>query len=188
MKISMILCGGAVIVLSGCGASGGDVSLDDLQSRIATIGSTDFTTPTPFDDLPSTGRASYTGVASIEVVGDTGNEFLAIGSAVMVAEFDTQQISGTADNFFQADDPDVVSYADATGARIDGNLTFELEQEIAGINYYVGGVNGKLSPSRGADVDVDAPVDGIFSGQSGEAFYGAGSAGNVIFQTLLEAD
>ena len=187
MKINVVLSCCAALLLSACGGSGGgsgdaspdQVTLKELQSRgetfFAAIGTDDFEDAdrTPFANLPTSGSQNYTGVAivGIEAEGETDqNTFLAIGSATLVADFVDHEISGSADNFFQITDPNVDGFADAEGERIDGSLTYELDQIAANTNAYSGQITGSVTPTDMPKIDVDLPAGGVFIGDNAEQF------------------
>ncbi len=185
MRINVVISCCAALLLSACGGSGGggaspdEVTLEELQSRsetfFAAIGTENFedADPTPFANLPTSGSRSYTGIAIVGVEAEGENDdnaFLAIGSSTLVADFDDHEISGSANNFFQISNPNVDSFANLEGERIDGRLTYELDQIAAGTNAYSGQITGSVTPSDGPRIDVNLSASGAFIGDNAEQF------------------
>ncbi len=175
----MAACGGSS---SGSSADAtNSVTLPELQTRFASfeaaIGTANIedAEPTVFANLPASGSVNYTGVAAVGVVEDDGMSetnfsFLAVGSATVVADFDDQQITGTANNFFQVDDPNSEEFSGLTGTRIDGSLTYQFDQVSAGLNEYEGQITGSLTPTDQATVNVNMTGGAGFAGEDGDAF------------------
>lgn len=185
MTHHLILSCTAVFLLSACGGSGGSggndvVTLEELQARSETynaaIGADNFedVDPTDFADLPETGAFDYTGIAVVGIEAEGENDdnlFAAIGSATFTANFDDQDISGSADNFFQLTDPNVTNFEDLEGVRIAGSLTYNFDQVAEGENNYAGQVTGSLTPTNLPVLDVDIAGGGAFAGETGDAFF-----------------
>ncbi len=193
MKTKLTITCAAFSLMTACGGSGSgssadvtsniadDVTLSELQARFETfqaaIGTPnlDDAEPTNFADLPTSGLVNYTGAAVVgsgedDGMGDVDFTFLAVGSATLVANFDNQKIAGTADNFFQIDDPNAESLDGETGTRISGSLTYEFDQVSAGVNEYAGQITGSLTPTDQPVVSIDIGGIAGFAGDNGEAF------------------
>ena len=179
---------GTTLILGGCGSSGSDsVSYGELQERAAALeaefGGTEFDDieATPLENIPTTGSASYTGLAVVvqqdDTILDNDNAiFLAVGNAEVTAEFgDLAAVTGTADSFFQSDDPNANGVTSVGGTAIDGALSFSLDQSSPADIILLGEVTGALTPLEGDDIDVDNPVIGAFINTDASGIYAAGS-------------
>ncbi|MFN3662464.1 hypothetical protein [Yoonia sp.] len=199
MKFTVLLGCSAVSLLAACGGSSTSgepavVSLDQLISRAAAfedaIGTIniddDGLEPTAFANLP-TGTANYTGIAVVGLIADDADvaRFGAIGSATMVANFQTQTVTGAADNFFQLDDPSIIGFEGATGERIAGSIAYTLTGS-KGDNEYTGQITGSLTPIGMDAFDVSVLGSGAFVGDTGEGFaVEAFEDGNDTFVGIL---
>ncbi len=193
MKTKLTITCAAFSLMTACGGSGSgssadvtsniadDVTLSELQARFETfqaaVGTLNFedAEPSEFADLPISGSVNYTGVAIVGSGENNGSgvrdfDFLAVGSTTLVADFDDHEITGTADNFFQVDDPDAEDFESVTGTRISGSLTYEFEQVSAGLNDYAGQITGSLTPTDQPVINVDIAGGAGFAGDDGEAF------------------
>lgn len=198
----------AVLILGGCGSSGSDdgvsesdVSFSDLQDRAAAL-EAEFGGPefddieaTALENIPTTGSASYTGLAVVVQEDDTilDNDdaiFLAVGNAEVTAEFgDLAAVTGTADSFFQSDDPNANGVTNVGGTAIEGALTFSLDQELPTEVLLLGEVSGALTPLDGDDIIVDNSIIGAFINTDASGIIASGSdiVGNIVTGTIILA-
>ena len=199
-----ILSGCAIALLSACGGSGGGSSLDvsesddiialaELVARDALLDDlvNDDDAPlevTPFEDLPTSGVVSYTGLTFVGLPDTSIEGFNAVGSATFEADFDDQTITGSADNFFQGEGMDIGDSATFNGERIDGSLAFELEQAFDNVNGYLGEATGSLTSLNGEDIAVDVPIGGSFSGTEAEALLIINTGGDLDLSSSAIAD
>lgn len=196
MKFQLFGAFGMIVVLSACGGSSSSenvdarVSLDTLKDRVVVAQNTfsfenndgfDEVTPAAFSQLPAAGSFNYTGVAVVTTSTDLGTDFntdfAAIGASTMNVNFGSQRISGSADNFFEMNNPNTALNADnlsslqaATGERIDGSLTYEFGQPVAGANAYTGTITGAVTPRSGSQIAVNQQGIGFFTGDAGRGF------------------
>lgn len=209
MKLGLVGALGATLVLSACGGSNssenvdGSVTLEQLKARVAVAQNTLALTaedeevfqnaiPLEFSQLPTTGSFNYTGIAAVisgVAFNDPADEqvtLAALGSSTMTVNFDTQVITGTADNFFELDNPQTalsgpISTIQAVqGRRIDGSLTYQFVQGADGQNFYTGTVSGTLFQRNGERLDLAENMEVIFSGTNGRGFYGSTSDDIIV--------
>ncbi|WP_322890822.1 MULTISPECIES: hypothetical protein [unclassified Yoonia] len=197
MKLGLVGALGATLVLSACGGSNssenvdGSVTLDQLKSRAAVAQRTfDFTEgedrepiPAHFSQLPVTGSFNYTGIAAV-ISGVASTEaddvitLAALGSSTMRVNFDTQAITGTANNFFELDNPQTALIGEidviqnVQGQRIDGSLAYQFNQRAPADNFYVGSVSGVLFQRNGQQLTISEDFAGFFSGTDARGFLG----------------
>ena len=182
MTRHFFLTGSVIALLSACGGGGGgsdSVSFAELLDRTDQLGLLDGDfledDETDFEAIPTTGSATYTGVATVSSFAEINDEpdeqdFVALGATTLTADFGDQSISGSADNFFQIDNVDAENLEDLTGERIDGSLEYELVQVEGGINFYEGSVSGSVSPTDAAEIDIDQTFAGFFTGEDADGF------------------
>ena len=166
------------------------VSLDELIDRGATfedlfgtinVDSDELADAvTPAEDIPTSGSATYTGIV---FMGDM--EFVAIGSTTMTANFTDSSISGSSDNFFLTDDPNIADLADVTGERIDGSLTYELDRADDDSNLFTGQFVGAFTPTGEEEIVIDVPGGGGFLGENLEGFATEGFDDDGNFAGIL---
>ncbi|WP_322896081.1 MULTISPECIES: hypothetical protein [unclassified Yoonia] len=207
MKLNLLLSCGAISMLSACGgSSSGGVSNSDGGPSVVTlgqlidraeafenaIGTTNIDQlgePTAFASLPASGTANYIGVAVVGLIQDNGEgvdiaTFGAVGSTTILANFGNQTVTGTADNFFQIDNPNVEGFDGLTGERISGSLAYNLSG--FGQNEYIGRFTGSLTPEGQSALNVDVGGSGAFVGDQGEGFAAeAFEDGNEAFVGIL---
>ena len=116
MTRHFFLTGSVIALLSACGGGGGgsdSVSFAELLDRTDQLGLLDGDfledDETDFEAIPTTGSATYTGVATVSSFAEFNDEpdeqdFVALGATTLTADFGDQSISGSADNFFQIDE------------------------------------------------------------------------------------
>lgn len=134
----------------------------DLIARFQTESATSAAT------MPSTGSATFEGVAAYSSTGGTVQDVIDNASSVsevtMNANFGTSRISGTANNFR----PTQLTNVD----QLSGQLN--LEGVITGTEFS-GTVQGRITED-GTPVDYGGSIDGSFLGDGALGLVGAGSA------------
>lgn len=190
----MLGCG-ALIFLTACGSSsssgsstgdgsGPDVGQDfvTLPQLIARAGAfeeefgtinvdSELLPPqfTPAGAIPSEGSTTYTGVALMGRGPNQANPenelIVAMGSTTMTANFNSGAISGSADNFFLLDNPNLSanSLSNVTGERVDGSMTYNLARQ-GNNNEYAGQFVGSFTPAGEATININVPGRGAFLG------------------------
>ncbi|WP_019955811.1 hypothetical protein [Yoonia vestfoldensis] len=209
MKLGLISAVGATIVLSACGGSSSSenvdasVTLDQLKDRAAVARNTFELTPVDEDgfqnvipvepnQVPARGELNYTGIAAVisgEAFNDAADDVItlaALGSSTMTVNFDTQVITGSANNFFELDNPQTAlsgpidTIQAVQGQRIDGSLTYRFDQRADGQNFYTGTVSGTLFQRNGEQLDLAENMEGFFSGTNGRGFFGSTSDDIIV--------
>lgn len=193
MTFRTIICGLAALSVTACGGSGGsdvshDISVSALDARLDRLDDVFLDDVTPNANLPTTGSSSYSGVAVVATGDGDTTDFLALGAATMTADFGSQTITGSADNFYQSDDPNADNPENFSGDAISGSLTFSLQQDVVGENGYIGSAEGELLPTDLDAIDIDVPVGGVFAGDNAEAFLALGGDDETGIVIVTEQD
>ncbi len=152
---------GLVVTLAACGGSstgGGtnpSASFADiaagglaLADEIATIPYTDPTT------LPAQGSASYDGFIGVDV----GNAATVAGDLTLNANFGSDQVSGSASNFFDEAENAYGGTLDITQGTVDRGADTRFDFT------FTADLTGDLTDTDGAVIEVDADIEGDFTG------------------------
>lgn len=165
----LILASLLPVVLAGCGGGGGSVSaIDEVIDDTA-----DFRTsfiqadPTPIENMPRSGSASYSGVAAYAEnddiqFDDSGVTILnasIVSDVTLETNFGTGDVTGDFSNFKAAD-----------GRVINGSLPLD-EGKITD-NFLTADVDGTMRVD-GDRNDIDARMAGVFLGERYNAITGA---------------
>lgn len=137
---------------------------------------------TPDLSVPASGTINYDGTSYIlqlqknyapsTVEGYTNDVvFLAVGDATAAIDFGGSEITVTGADFFETsvvgDATEGIVWAEQTGTPIDGQITFNFTQDVAGVNSYTGTSTGSLTSTSGETISANLPVgSGEFLGAS----------------------
>lgn len=158
-----------VASLAACGSSGGggSKSFNELaREGNALLSSFEDSDPTPVASMPTTGKATYRGVAAYGDVPDP--EYLAenaeiVSEVELNANFASGNVGGKLDNFRLSNNDRINGSVAVRNGRISGN---ELTADLAGNLSYDGARDRVDGAMAGFFVDDDA--DGVIGAMAGE--------------------
>ncbi len=172
----------SILLLTACGGSGsgsgintGNADADALVSTAENVFDTfetiaDAEGETPFTAVTAeTGTASYSGVAILVAGTDDGMtetiDYAAIGSFTVTADFGVaQDVTGTADGFFELSNPEIANEDTAelsdiqVAGPVEGSFSFDLSiDNLSGFAIADGSVNGSLTQLDSNVIAINDP-------------------------------
>lgn len=155
-------------LLSGC-SDGGDsrASYDELGDEFDAL--LDRSDPLPITDpstLPVSGSATYEGVVGLSTPGNDGIPADMLGEMTLVADFSSDDLSGSAGDF-------VTDQNEELDGRLDiSNGGFDRDADVDVFYTFGFDLDGTLTTEDGDDLDVDAEAVGDFLGEDNEQAIG----------------
>jgi hypothetical protein len=163
------------ILLAACVSGGKDASYDEMYSRGKSLVSKfESEDPTPVGAMPTTGTATYSGVAGFGA--ETSEQVEVMSQASLAANFATSSISGNLTNFRDYENNSIPGSVAIQNTSINGNQ-------------FTAPMNGSLTVN-GAPSAVNGTMVGAFGGANANSIAGIieGTVGSQQMYGLLGAE